>query len=145
MKAASINNEMNEAMEIIEIGAFKDFLYTYADVEVGERANGQPTTLSEEVGEVARLTHRAYVADGVVNYYNSRQAFRLAEYSEEEKITYAERMYNRAAKKLMFLNSRCKELTKKGFVKAFIDKHSASDMAKLVDAFEWCVAHYTMI
>lgn len=72
------NDEMNNSLEIINMDIMAAFLYMYADEEVGHDKNGKPTTLVKEIGEVARMTHMAYVDDGI-NYYNTRHSMRMVE------------------------------------------------------------------
>ena len=131
-------NEMMMARSTFDAAALCDFLYSYAYKIVGVDRHGNTTTLKEEVAEVARMSHKAYVDDGV-NYYRSRTAYIAAETDIQGN---SSRMYIRAAKKLLFLNSKAKELMGKGFIAKKIYKESVSDMSALVDSFEFVVTHY---
>lgn len=136
-------NEKTAAMAIINADHLRPFLYMNADVEVGV-LNGRPTTLREEVGEVARLAHKAYVGDGV-NYFHSRTAYAIAEYSEEEQEKRSQKLYRMAASKILWLNSKSKELGCDGFLSVRVDKTNTEDTKKLVDAFEWIVRHFSEV
>ena len=133
--------EVTKAHAVFDTGSLKKFLYEHANDVVGKDRNGQETTLIQEVGEVARMAHRAYIADGT-NYYRSRSAFYSVECDQEER---SERMYIRAGKKLLFLNAVAKNLTGKYFIRQRHDKDCAEDMAVIVDAFEFCVRNYAEI
>ena len=138
---AAFEQERAAVYEIINTGAMKDFLYGFAHDVVGRDRNGIETTLIEEVGEVARMAHRAYVSDGV-NYYRSRSAFNRAESNEVEN---SQRMYIRAAKKLLFLNAVSRKLTGNGFIIKRIDIDDLDVVTELVDAFEFCVRNYAEV
>ena len=121
--------------------ALKSFLYGHAHDTVGTDRLGHSTTLIEEVGELARMAHRAYISDGT-NYYRSRGAFASVETNQEE---ISKRMYVRAGKKLLFLNSVSKSLTGEAFIRGRRDKDDVYDMMTIVDAFEFCVRNYAEI
>lgn len=136
--------EKAEALSLVKLENLSVFLYLHADDYVGKKIVDEkeiPTTLQEEVGEVAKLSHMAYIADGV-NYYRSYHAMNRAEFDEEETEKSSKSLYMRAGKKLLFLNAVAKSLTGRGFIERKIDKSSVEDMTALVDAFEWCVRHY---
>lgn len=138
--ATGFAKELEAVYELIDTQALKGFLYNHADEIVGVN-RGQETTLAMEVGEVAKMAHRAYISDGI-NYYRSYSAFNGVEDDKEER---SEHMYERAAKKLLFLNSVCKSYTGKAFLVRRIDKSSMEDCKALVDVFEFCVRNYAEI
>ena len=133
--------EVAEARAVFDTETLKSFLYGHAHDTVGTDRVGNPTTLIEEVGELARMAHRAYISDGT-NYYRSRGAFASVETDKEES---SKRMYVRAGKKLLFLNSVSKSLTGETFIKGRRDKDNVNDMMVIVDAFEFCVRNYAEI
>ncbi len=130
-----------KTQEYINVGKMCKYLYEHAYEIVGEDGKGYPTTLMNEVGEVARLAHKAYVASAV-NLYNARKAYEAAELTDEEKERHSERQYNTAAKKICFLNTVAKAMGVDGFLAKKIDRNSPVDRRELVDAFEWVVTHY---
>ncbi|MCR5669640.1 MAG: hypothetical protein K6G10_01425 [Butyrivibrio sp.] len=135
---ALYNYELASARGVFNTQALKDFLYQHAYDEVGVDRAGNFTTLACEVAEVARLAHKAYIADGV-NYYHACEAHHMAEGNNSK------RMYERAAKKLLFLNSVAKKLTGSFFITKKIDKSDLDDCVELVDCFEFCVRNYAEI
>ena len=144
-KAQNIyEQEKAQALSIFRTESLCNFLYIHAHDIVGKDRNGVSTTLMDEVGEVARMAHRAYVSDGV-NYYRSGRCFSMAELDEETVKENSKRMYIRAAKKLFFLNSVSKSLTGEYIIARRIDDTSLEQVTALVDAFEWCVRHYSEI
>lgn len=143
--ATTFAAEVAQANSVFNTGSLKAFLYEHAHDEVGtDRNTGLATTLIEEVGEVARMAHRAYISDGT-NYYRSRSAFASVEMDDETKAERSDRMYIRAGKKLLFLNSVAKRLTGEYFLAKRFDTSSVKDMQELVDAFEFCVRNYDEI
>lgn len=132
------------ALSVIKLESLSAFLYLHADTYVGKKTVNEKeieTTLEQEVGEVARLSHIAYIADGI-NYYHNHQAMNRAELGKEVIEKNSKAMYMRAGKKLLFLNSVAKKLYGTGFISKKIDKNSVEDMTILTDAFEWCIRHY---
>lgn len=137
---AILDNEKAEALAVFNVSALQNFLYLHADDYVGER-NGVKTTLIEEVSEVIKLAHKAYMNEGI-NYYNGRQAMRMVEFSEEEISARRDNNYLRAGKKILFLNGVSKRLTGRSFIKNRIDKENIAEVTRIVDSFEWIVRHY---
>lgn len=133
--------EKKQALELINAAAFVSFVYEFADETVGLDRVGAPTTVRAEIGECARLAHKAYIDDGV-SYYRSYSAFRSVEYSDEDMARRSSRLYFAAGKKLLFLSSAANRLAGRGFINRRIDKSDLTDITMLVDSFEWCVRHY---
>lgn len=138
--ARSFEKELEAVYALIDTKTLKNFLYNNAEEIVGVN-RGQETTLAMEIGEVAKMAHRAYIADGV-NYYRSFSAFNSVEGDSQER---SERMYERAAKKLLFINAVCRSYTGESFLKRRIDKSDIDDCKELVDVFEFCVRNYAEI
>lgn len=151
MASATVIFEMEkaQALNIIDMNKLSSFLYLHADDYVGKKntAGGTiNTTLEEEIAEVARLAHHAYVCEDV-DYYRTAQAKRYAETDYKELIRNSENMYRRAAKKLLFLNSVAKNIDgnrSKGFLNVRIG-NDMEEMKALVNAFEFCVRYYTIL
>lgn len=136
--------EKVQALTFINVSSFAGFVYLNANTVVGKDKLNNPTTLEMEVSEVAKLSHRAYIEDGV-NYYHSHQAFAIAGLSDEDLKKSSDRKYNAAAKKLLFLNSVAKRIYGKGFIQVKINLSDINNTRALVDSFEWIVAHYQVI
>lgn len=136
----AVITDANKAIEIFDIDILKGFLYTKADMVIESRECSR--TLLNEVGEVARFSAIAYIKDGV-NYYSRRRAFSEAELTEAEREQRTSRMFTKAAKKLIFLNSVCKNnYSKQGFIKAFVDTTSVEECKSITDAFMYLIDNY---
>ena len=133
--------ELVNVYQLIDTGALKQFLYTHASEIVGVTNGLRLTTLADEVAEVARLAHKAYVGDGI-NYYRSYMAYNNAECDVDARSAH---LYQQAAKKLLWLNSLSRSYTGDAFLVKKIDKSSSEDCKNLVDAFEFCVRNYAEI
>ncbi len=101
---------------LIDRKIFHDFLSDYSGMIMGETKNHVPATLLDELGEVGRMVTRAYAS-----------GFSCTEKSDGSS------MYKNAAKKLLYLNSKSKELCGSGFIKEKIDKESREETKALVD------------
>ncbi len=55
-----------EAIATFDIKALRQYLYFHSDDEVGRTRDGRVTTLMDEVGEVARLSHKAYTGVAIL-------------------------------------------------------------------------------
>lgn len=136
-------SERRGALTIINFEKFVAFFATNYEKYVGVRDNTS-TTLEEEVGTVMRLAEKAYMADAVdtFNYY-SRKAFSIVETTDIERKCRAAKLYKAAAKKILFLSSKCREACEDnlGFVKKKIDVTNQEEVKALVEAFEWVVTH----
>ena len=152
MASATVIFEMEkaQALNIIDINKLSSFLYLHADDYVGKKntASGTVnTTLEEEIAEVARLSHHAYLCEDV-DYYRTAQAKRYVESDYKELIRNSENMYRRAAKKLLFLNSVAKNIDENKKSKGFLNvriSNEIEDIKALVNAFEFCVRYYTIL
>lgn len=136
--------EKMNALLTINVNSFAGFTFVYSDEFIGKDKFGKPTTLFHELGEVAKLTHQAYIKDGI-NYYNSKLSFSNAELTEEERIKNSNKRYKEAAKKLLFLNSCCKRTCNKSFIIRKIDINNEEAVKSLVDSFEFIVSHFEML
>lgn len=132
---AMLQEERNNAMEIISIDTFANYVVANVDTIVGQKAVKEdkmvPQTLREEVGAIAKLTHMAYINDNTDKYEGS---------CARAEVTIS--LYSKAARRLLRLNSHCSSVQGTGFVKRKIDKNDNSDIKALVDAFEWSVRHF---
>ena len=102
MENSTMTAEHVQAERMFNFTALKTFLFEHYNEVVGNDKNGEPTTLINEIGEIARMSHRAYLQDGV-NYYRTRAAYGRAEYSSEELQKKSDAMYRVAGKKILFL------------------------------------------
>ena len=132
--------EKAAALEMIDFENLKSFIYSDILSTVGQTRDGQPTTLSEEIGEVIRMAGRAWHYNGV-NYFR-RGAFSAVELTEEQVEERARKMYLRAAKKILFLNAKTKAFGKERFVRPFINLEDEDQVRDLVEMFEYCIQHF---
>ena len=129
--------DLKNATEIFDTDILRAFLYKHAD----EAITTEGRTLISEISEVAKMSARAYVKDGV-GFYNWRKQFAEAEVSEEEKAWRANRLFRSAAKKIIFLSTICKLMEGSSFLKKFISTENNESCKVLVDAFMFIVDHY---
>ena len=142
MENSTMTAEHVQAERMFNFTALKTFLFEHYNEVVGNDKNGEPTTLINEIGEIARMSHRAYLQDGV-NYYRTRAAYGRAEYSSEELQKKSDAMYRVAGKKILFLNAVCKNFCfGQPFICVRVNKDDIADMTKLVDSFEWIIRNY---
>ena len=147
MANLNFSAEKATALNTFNVFRLQAFLYENAFELVGEKQTSRGTvytTLEEEVADVVRLAHAAYIGDGI-NIYNRKAAFRAVETSEEEIKKRSENAYRKAANKLLWLSSKCKEMTTKGFVQVKVDKSDLSQCESLVDSFEFVVRNYEIL
>ena len=112
-----------------------NFVAEYAYEYIG-MSGGEQTTLSDEMAIIAKAVAKADVCRIAVDPYRPRLAFALAEMTEDEKMAYAENKYRRAAKKILWLNSICRERMCCTFIGKRVNPDSLDDIEELVDAFE---------
>lgn len=133
---SALAREQANAYAYIDMQVLVDFLSQYAYEYLGAISkNGTPLTIRDEIGEIAKMTHKAYVDMGNISFTNS-------ELSKEEQQEKKSRLIRNAAKKLLFLNRLCMEYTGKHFVKQFVDSKDAKANTDLVDAFEYAIRCY---
>lgn len=132
--------EKAAARELIDFRMLGEFILTYAYTPVGKSFAGKDLTLIEEIGNVGKLEHKAFVQSGV-NYYHYREAFALAELTDEEKEKKSNRLYKAAASKVLYLNTKARELKGDHFVIGKINKNDSEACEKLVTAFSWLIQH----
>ena len=135
--------ELSEVKDLYDVTTFYEFLYLHADDAVGRVVTGNTvkfTTLQQELAEVAKLATYAYIDDGI-NYYRNRDAKNRIEAGE---LLYknSARDYSRAAKKLLFLNSKCQELRNKPFLLKRLCLSNENEAKQLVDGFEFLCRYY---
>lgn len=121
--------------EIINKKNLINFVAEYAYEYIG-MSGGEQTMLSDEMAIIAKAVAKADVCRIAVDPYRPRLAFALAEMTEEERLAYAENKYRRAAKKILWLNSICRDRMCCTFICKRIDPDSLDDIEELVDAFE---------
>ncbi len=141
----TFEKELKAATTIIDVQAMRDFLYQYANEEIGVDRSGNATTLRVEVAKVIELVTRACVDDGSINYYRSYQARNTVEMTEEERKARADRNYIIACRKLMWLNLMGNKYTGRYFVLQGINRESVTDARMVCDAFEFIVRNYNNI
>lgn len=144
-KKVLFEQEKANALNYINFERFISFLYMNAYEYVGFY-NGKETTLREEVKEVLRLSHVAYVESSVENvgFYQSFKAYRMVE--EDNHKAKSQNLYEKAAKKLIFLNSKCKEMTNgRGFIERKINLRDKKEVVSLIEGFEWTIAHFEIL
>lgn len=94
--------------------------------------DGEPHTFIQEIGEIGRLTNKAYARESV-NYYR-----RYVAMDSVEAVNTAKTAYIRAAKKIIFLNTVCKkQFGLEGFISRKIDLTNMDEVKALVDAFDF--------
>lgn len=101
---------------------------------VGESVEGTPTTLSDELAVIAKLTMRGDVASIPLNPYR-RGCFSLVEYTVEELEERAEVSYKKAAKKLLWLNTISQRSGCGRFIDCRIDLNDQAQIEELVGEF----------
>lgn len=143
----TFEEEKAKSIEMIGFERFTSFLFINSAEYIGMK-NDKQTTVEEEVRETLKLIHIAYVESCVENidFYNRKLAFRSVEGSASERMMKSENLYKNAAKKLLFINSKCKEMTgSHGFICKKIDRNDSKQLKALCEAFEWCVAHFDLL
>lgn len=142
---AILKKELENAMEMIAWDVFRVFVYGYHNEHIGFKKYGgriYATTLADNISDVGELINRAELTLGQ-NMYHSKQAFRIAEI--DDPIAVSEKAWNKALKKILWLNTVCKECTGEVFIKAKIDRTNVSEVRRLVEAFEFCTLHPEMM
>ena len=136
--------EKRVAEQHIDVSVMMEFFSNYANDYIGvDKRTGLQTTLKQEVGQAAKLTHMAYVDDGV-NYYRSYSARNIAELSVEERVAKSDALYKKAANKIAWLSRTSREYTGEFFLKDKIDFDNIDEVRAYVDSFEFVVAHVSM-
>ena len=128
-----IFNENNG--KLINQEALVNFVALYAFKCIGHEGEKE-TTLSDEIAAIAKMVTRADVCRIAVDPYRSRLAYAMAEYTEAEKLAQVKNNYNRAGKKIFWLNSMCRVLTGEPFIVKVLDPSNVNDVEELVDDFE---------
>lgn len=128
-----LEQERISSITLIDRDKLKDFLYTNAYTPIGKKMIGsveKETQLIEEIAEVLKLCGYIFMNEGV-NYYK-----KLAPRDNAH-------LMKQATKKLLFLNSVCKNtMGNGGFIKVKIERDNRESQLNLINAFEWCVRHY---
>ncbi len=140
------NEERREAESLINVENLHSYLYMKGYEVIGTKRtkNGEvPTTLEEQVLEVVRLAHKAYIADGI-NYYDRRAVNRTLLLSAEELAAYSENAYKKAAAKLIWISSKSKAAGFGFITRNRIDKENLEECQKVVDAFEFLIRNYNL-
>ena len=122
--------------------ALVNFVRFYAYENIGKDEDGNPTTLSDEMAEVAKMISRTDVCRLAVDpYRHSRLAFAIAEMDEEQKEAQIRNNYRRAGSKIFWLNSMCRCMTGRPFIAHKLNPKSESDVGALVDSFEYVIRY----
>lgn len=126
--------------KLINKKALVNFVALYAFKCIGHEGEKE-TTLSDEMAAIAKMVSRADVCRIAVDPYRSRLAYAMAEYTEAEKLAQVKNNYNRAGKKIFWLNSMCRVLTGEPFIAKVLDPSNVDDVESLVDEFEAIIRH----
>lgn len=116
----------------IDPQAMMNLIVRNHDTVIG-KFNGNETTVEQEIGAACHLIARAESDD--IDYFRShgQVAFRQveAESAKERKNRY----YHSAAKKILFLSSKSKELIGSHIVVKKVDKNDQEEMMDLAEEF----------
>lgn len=126
---------MSNYGKLINREALVNFVALYAFEYIGHEGEKE-TTLSDEMAAIAKMVSRADVCRIAVDPYRSRLAYAMAEYTETEKLAQVKNNYQRASKKIFWLNSMCRVLIGEPFIAKVLDPSSTDDIELLVDEFE---------
>lgn len=126
--------------KLINKKALVNFVALYAFKCIGHEGEKE-TTLSDEMAAIAKMVSRADVCRIAVDPYRSRLAYAMAEHTEAEKLAQVKNNYNRAGKKIFWLNSMCRVLTGEPFIAKVLDPSNVDDVESLVDEFEAIIRH----
>lgn len=129
--------DAEKAKAIVDISVFKQFLTTYFYEKIGK------FTLIEDVEFLGRCF--AAIEAVRINYYDPRASFNFSAWTQEEQMTFAVNKYHAAQKKILFLNSKCREYLGDGFLKVKVDKSNIKDVIATVDAFAFVLENYEFI
>lgn len=121
--------------KLINREALVNFVALYAFEYIGHEGEKE-TTLSDEMAAIAKMVSLADVCRIAVDPYRSRLAYAMAEYTEAEKLAQVKNNYQRAGKKIFWLNSMCRVLTGEPFIAKVLDPSNVDDVESLVDEFE---------
>ena len=102
---------------------------------IGNRDNTE--TVTKVLGDIGRLSYVAAskaVAAEDINYCR-RNSMTVVEESTDERRKSANRFYEMAGKKILFLNAECKRLGHGYFVRTKVDKTSIEELTWLVEDF----------
>lgn len=138
-KAAMSAQKRNQRIaEFINVENFLYFYSHYAFEKMGTDKKGFPTTLQTSIGEIAKLANSGFVGElalETTNFYKSRCLYNMVELSDTERAKRSSKLFDRAANKILWLNTMCKELTGVSFLACLVDKSNPDQVRELVVAF----------
>lgn len=120
---------------MIDVNVLVNFIRLYAFETIGT-FKGRKTTLCEEMGGIAEMISHADVCRISVNPYRTKLAYSIAEYSDREKFEQVRCSYDKACKKILWLNSMCATLMSERFITKHISLENLNEIENIVDEFE---------
>lgn len=130
-------NDLAITKETIRWSALENFIGSFLYTEIGQRRDGTPTTLLEEINTLGKWIAKTEVV--TINYFHGRQAMSMAEISTEERVHIAENTYKLAVNKILWLNTVCKNFVGDYFIIDKIDKTNVCEVRTLVDSFAFAI------
>ena len=135
VREAIFEAERDQALSLIDVSALISFVGRHGKSIIDIDDNGNLETVENVIGKVGYLTNKAFVRDHV-NYYH---VFAARDVAESGSVI-AKTVKVKAAKKIIFLNSVCKNQFDMGvFIKDKIQLSDDSQVEALVNAFDFVI------